>query len=83
MARKKRKPSMRQTVEAEIQRHAEKDTPSWPEHQHRARMGNQSFHTPPAGRAVHPHIAKSMAAAPSGLRDGTPGTRKRRRRGKA
>jgi len=80
MARKKRKVSMRQQVDAEIAAHAEKDTPSWPEHQQRAKMGNQVFHHPSPGRAVHPHVAKAMAAAPSGLRDGVPGTRKRRRR---
>jgi hypothetical protein len=65
MARKKKKVSMRRIVDAEIKSRAERDTPSWPEHQQRARMGDQSFTHPSPGKAVHPSVGKSLANAPS------------------
>ena len=80
MARRKRRASVRQSVEAEIKRHAAKDTPDWPEHQLRAKSEDQSFTHPPTAKAVHPHIAKSMAMAPSGLRDAMVGRTRTRRR---
>ncbi len=81
MARKKRKASVRRAVHHEIMQHAEKDTPSWPEHQERARSEDQSFTAPPPGKAVHPDMARSMAMAPSGLRDAMVGRSRRRKRG--
>ena len=79
MARKKKRVSLRRTIEAEIKSRAERDTPSWPEHQQRARMGDQSFSHPAPGKAVHPDVGRSLANAPN-FRPANVG-RTRRRRG--
>ncbi len=65
MARKKKKVTLRRIVDAEIKSRAERDTPSWPEHQERARMGDQSFSHPAPGKAVHPDVGHALANAPN------------------